>query len=256
MYFKRILIIIAVFCIAACGKKNFRQSSDMPSVMHNAEAIQILPMKAEVYTVDIAGSEERMHNYEYFLEAEASEIFKNALESKGYRVTTLKKKDIKDKNIYREIDGMTNKYQEENKRIYGSYDTFDAEYALNIETNLGEHSKAILEVTDNPIAAISFFSETVQTSGAQARDFAFSIALAAFGGGYSSNSEAATLNLALVDLEKNKILWSNNAVMAQTIYGSMWDSFSDEQDVARDKLKFVVEKALEELPDKSKLFDE
>lgn len=247
---KKFCLLLMLVSLVACGDNiAFRRSSDYATRLSRMQEMAVYPAKAEVNLVDIAGSKERQYNYEYFIEDNVSDILATALNEKGYHTKIIHKKDLKNKKGYKEFDVVFDKFREEKNRIFTEKDSSEKIYAYNITTNLGKASPVLSEKMGDEIAIFADYTETLQTSGAQALTILI-------GSNNPTPSEAAFLTLGILDLKNQKILWTYHSFDLTSQFGSWINSSSDDKEVAKDKIKAVVNRVLEKFPNKNNLFDD
>jgi hypothetical protein len=259
-YFFRLQVLLLILFVVSCAsgdnrpRTNIRHSHDLKNTLAESTLLQIAPPEAKVISSDAMGKDTRMYDYEYFIQDALIPEIIQALREKGYDAKPLDKKIIKQEKLYHDIDRLKSLTKKELDKLY-SADNPDIsleENAFNIHSYLGEPNKPASENShlNKGLLLLSFYEENTKTSGAVAVDFLV-IALVGQHAPQSNRiAEAAGLRLVLVDLDHNSVLWTYNSGDQTSNFGSIANSFSEDREIATEKLKTLVNNVLRELPNR------
>jgi hypothetical protein len=254
-YFKYIVLTLGI-TLTACANTTVRHSTDYQTDLQRANKLLIMPAKAEVVTLDIANTSERMYGYELFVEDEVQKAIKSVLEEKGYRAEVFSKSQLKESKLYRKLDRVRSLYTNRRMSIRRIPNT-NVEEATNIKQTIGEGAKPIYQQSKADIVILTNFEETIKTSGARARDYALDIAMAMIGGSggqLSANAENAVLSIGVFDGKDGDVLWDHFALDVKDTFTSGFESLGqDEKDVTVRNIRSLVNKALKAFPNKDDL---
>lgn len=254
MRFSRLFIVFIILATAACANTTLRHRADYETTLQKGELL-ILPTTANVRTLDISGGEERMYEFESFLENNIPTKLKEVLEARGYRAKILTKQQMKDKKIYRDVDRLREEYKEKHKELRAIKNN-DIEKARNIDVNLRKHTDPLAKATRGSVIIITDYVGTHKTAGARARDFAIDMGLAALGvsSNMSADAEKSLLSIGLVDGKNGNILWDHASLdMRDWIVSGVMASGKEEQEVALSTVADLISTALKGLPNKEDL---
>lgn len=253
MRFRFLLLSALVLGLAACDNTTARYSSDYANRLNRSD-ILILPASAEAYTLDAAGTQTRMYDYESHVENTLVDELQKKLGEKGYRARILHKKDLMENKTYREYGAFKEAFENAYKEEYKKGEVQKREVAKNSVMPLSRRAKELGQKLGASTLAFIQYNETVLTSDAQAVNFAADMAMALLvGRSNSAPPDNARATVALIDAENDKILWVNagHSAGGGPIAGMV---FTDEEQSVQ-HVRNSLNWSLSALPNRDKLFE-
>lgn len=104
--------------VSCANKTSVRHRNDYAKTLKQSRGITVLPVKAEVNMVSVTGKKERMYDYEYAIEEAIFKEAKPILKKKGYKVSMLNKRDLKDKNLFSNYELLYEGLEKETSELY------------------------------------------------------------------------------------------------------------------------------------------
>lgn len=246
------LLALALLGLTGCDNTSARYSSDYASALSRNE-ILILPAYAEAYTQEASGNAQRMYDYEGHVEPLLARELETQLKSRGYRARVMEKKDLMTDKTYQEYGAFREAFTEAHKAAYSNGIFISRDKAKVSEIGLSGRAKALGKKLNAPVFAYIDYKETVRSSGAQAADFAASLALALLTRSANSGDapDKSSVAVAIIDSEHDKVLWDNlggsqgGGIGAKII-------FTDEEQ-SQQHIHNAIGSALRELPARDQL---
>jgi hypothetical protein len=239
------LAIVGVYLSSCSETTSVRHYQSYQDVIQTTKSALILPVQAEVNTVDVAGKKERMHDYEDHMEGViANELIPMAQE-KGLPVKLLTRKDIHDQNLLQIVDAMRDSYHEIREELY-KVPLWDVKDAFVLSKNIGTTAVDLGTKTNSDILILVDYLEISKTSGARTMDMAMNIGLALLGVHQDEDPTAQSnvIVLGIIDAKTGDILWINNAKGKQTALGEFFQSSGTDLEIDQRKAKVLLQNVL------------
>lgn len=243
------LLLPLLLTVSCANKTSVRHRNDYAKTLKQSRSITVLPVKAEVNMVGVGGHKERMYDYEYSIEEAIFREAKPMLKKKGYKVSRLNKRDLKDKNLFSNYELLYEDLDKETEKLYKE-PLMDVEKAHNIENKVGRHAFVISKDSKGDVLFLVNYVNNVQTNAARAVGFMMDMIIKTRN---SDEVDKAAVLLSMVDAKTGNILWCNYFAVSSSLFGDMFKGDNKEVDTKRvDQLLFG---ALKTLPNKHELLD-
>lgn len=247
--FRSIALVILLLTASCANHTSVRYRSDYEKTLKKTRVLSLLPVKAEVNMVGIGGDQKRMYDYEYEVENIIFSLVKPILAKKGYKVSLVSKRALKDKNIYSHYDMLSEDLDKELLELYPE-PLMNVEKAYNIENKVGRHAFVIGKETRGDVVVFVNYLNNVKTNGARVTALMMDMFLKTH---QTSDVDKATILISLIDSKTGNILWSNCFSLSSDLFADMFQGKDKEADYK--KVDSLISGALKQLPNKGELID-
>lgn len=241
--------------VSCANKTSVRHRNDYAKTLKHSRGITVLPVKAEVNMVSVTGKKERMYDYEYAIEEAIFKEAKPILKKKGYKVSMLNKRNLKDKSLFSNYELLYEGLEKETSELYKE-PLMNVERAYNIENKVGMHAMVVGRESRGDVLFLVNYLNNIQDNGARALNvamFVFSAAVGSTNSGHLDGTDNAGILLSMVDAKNGNVLWCNHFF---TSSGMMHDMFrGDSKEVDKKRIDQLLSGALKTLPNKHQLLD-
>jgi hypothetical protein len=241
-----ILLLLATSC---ANQTSVRHRTDYEKTIKKTRVFSVLPVKAEVNMVGVNGDQKRMYDYEYEVENIIFSIVKPILAKKGYKVTLVGKRALKDKNIFSHYDMLSEDLDKELSDLY-SQPMMATDKASKIENKIGRHAFVIGKETKGDVLVFINYLNNVKTNGARAAAFMADVFLKT---NSASEVDKATIIISLIDSRNGNVLWSNYFAVSSDLFADMFRG--KDQDFDYKRADSLMSGVLKPLPNKRELLD-
>ncbi len=237
-------LILVVMVASGCTKMTtVRHAPNYKSAVAGHKEVLILPPLVEVNTVDIAGRKERMYDYETHLEDIITREMVKPFEDKGFRVKSLKRRDIYDLKLFHSFTSLRDSYNLAREELYSKL-LWEEDKAFSITKNLGRDATILGEGTNGDLLIMVDYAQIVKTNGARTRDLALNIL---FGVGGLENVDSSSMVIGIIDTKNGDLLWANISHNMSDIFSSGFESFSSQDKVDIKKVNKLIKAILDPL---------
>lgn len=245
------LLLVALLSLTACDMTSARYASDFSTKLSRNDLL-ILPANAEAYTEDAALNKTRKYDYESHVEPLLAEELEKELSEKGYRASVLPKAKLMVGKTYREYADFKEAMETSYLHTYKDGVAVSRDTAKNSVLHLNGSGKALGAKLKAPLLVYVNYDEVARTNDAQALDIATGVAMQLLvGTNTSAPPDHAKAVIAIVDSERDQVLWTN---FGQSSGGGMVDGMiytDDEQSL--NHIRKSIAWALRELPKRDDL---
>ena len=245
-----VFVVFNLVFLSACGPAmtTLRHTADYDTTLSRGE-VTVLPAYSQV----TQGGKGRQYDYEHVLEPILQQAAADILREKGYRVEILHKKDMRDDNLYKDVDRVHERYKEKYKsELYDGPQLFKTEVtSFDIDVSLGNAGEKLFEKTGKKLFVFTDYEEYIQSTAERVAGFA--IAVLTRDDFLSGGVENGHVGVGIIDAERGKVIWAHFAHDQETIISAAANNSKSIEDVARMKAHRILKYALAQLPNKSDL---
>ena len=201
----------AIVLLHGCSVTGQRQHPDFDENRRLIEQVAVLPPKVEIKMITFTGENEELFEREADIAAKLDESARRILEDRGYAVcgTHFDKLAETDPDLAFQTEQLRTAFTEASKDLYTGQ-MVSAEDYKRFDVTVGPIVNRFSEVANADALLLMTFSGIVKSEGEMRKEIAASILLAALTGSYAHPaSEAAAVEVALLDGNTGDVLWTN-----------------------------------------------
>jgi len=237
-------LLVTAIILSSCGSvSSVRHSVDYDKTLTKSKKMLILPTSVDVSTADALGKKTRQYNYEIYLSDIMVDRLQLAMDAKGFRTNILRKKDIIDKGIYKDISKLRTKYNEAREELYKIL-LWDTEKAFAVSRNIDTSAIIVGEKTESDVLLFADYVRNIKTNGARTISLVTDIL---FGTKNSDDVDSAVMFIGLVDAKDGKLLWLNFFKITDSIIGSMFENSGSDKKIDNNHLDKIIKGVLSEI---------
>lgn len=245
--YNKFLILIVSFILISCSTiktTTIRKSSDCDEKLIKTAKIAVLPVKAEIHTLEAFGKKVQMFEYEEIVESFSAEILAANLSDKGFIPILITPKELHDKKISQSVVLLTENYNNIVNDLYYRL-LWEIETAHNINILLDRQLLNFNEKIDSDFVIFMDYHAVHSSFGKNMLNFTAAVLT-------KTNVEPDTviIRIGVVDLKTGKLIWSNmqNVNAAGTPWGL--GKFNSSVETERKRLDYFIKIILSSFPSK------
>ncbi|SMF24583.1 hypothetical protein SAMN02745866_01605 [Alteromonadaceae bacterium Bs31] len=215
---KMISILFAIWLTAACTNTTVRQHQDYEQIAQNISSVVIIPPEVSIELIKFDGDNEELIDEQKAIAAEITAIAKQRFEEEGLSVIDF---DIaaaaaEDEDFAYAVTQCSEAWGAAKSELYAQGMVSDSKKS-SFATSLGPVANAIAEKSGAESIFLMHYQGSKKSSGVVAKDVGASILVGILTAGAVvpiQNTQQAFVDLALVESDSGKIVWSNRKFLA------------------------------------------
>ncbi|RZI46308.1 hypothetical protein EDM53_04055 [Rickettsiales endosymbiont of Peranema trichophorum] len=234
-------LTLVVGCVAPQTTERRQSSFNKRDLV--TSGVNVLPTESVVKTTSLfGGNEQRMYEYEEYIENIITDEVRSAFKEKGYQVDVLSKGYLHQEKLSAQFLRLKENYASKMPELYSQY-LMPVEAAFSIKSNIGQSTIKFAE--GKKYLVICDYQMSSQTNGARVSGIALQVLT---GIRFTDQSDTFSMTIGIVDNETGDIVWTNTTNIAYGMFnGLMITTNANAEEADRKHIKWIVGKILEPL---------